>query len=74
MIIKCCLGTAFINAVFYGVKNDGTINVNETSDNALISKEGPCSSSASVNVNPPAPTTTRKHVLQVSTYQVIKSN
>lgn len=49
-------GTAFINAVFYGNKNGG----NEA-DGA--------SSSNTVSLS--GPTTTRKHVLQTSTYQVI---
>lgn len=51
------MGTAYINAVFYGVKNGDVEN-----------KDGASSSSSTTIVN--APTTTRKHVLQVSTYQV----
>lgn len=55
-------GTAYINAVFYGRKaNDSDKD-----------KDGPSSSSSGCAV----PTTTRKHILQVSTYQVseLKSN
>lgn len=49
-------GTAYINAVFYGRKaNDSDKD-----------KDGPSSSSSGCAV----PTTTRKHILQVSTYQV----
>lgn len=50
------MGTSYINAVFYGVKNDPTEN-----------KDGPSSSSTATITGP---TNTRKHVLQVSTYQV----
>jgi cullin 3 len=49
------MGTAYINAVFYGIKNDP-----ENKDGA--------SSSSSATLN--GPTTTRKHILQVSTYQM----
>lgn len=50
------MGTAYINAVFYGTKSS-----------EVDSRDGACSSSAqSISV----PTTTRKHVLQVSTYQM----
>ncbi|KAH8402951.1 hypothetical protein KR222_000765, partial [Zaprionus bogoriensis] len=49
-------GTAYINAVFYGRKaNDSDKD-----------KDGPSSSSSGCAV----PTTTRKHILQVSTYQM----
>jgi hypothetical protein len=59
------LGTAFINAVFYGVKNDG--GNGEKDENGCGSKETACTSSGTAVA---APTTVRKHVLQVSTYQV----
>ncbi|ALC39739.1 Cul-4 [Drosophila busckii] len=50
------MGTAYINAVFYGRKaNDSDKD-----------KDGPSSSSSGCAV----PTTTRKHILQVSTYQM----
>jgi len=50
------IGTAYINAVFYGRKA-----VESEKD-----KDAPSSSSSGCGV----PTTTRKHILQVSTYQV----
>ncbi|XP_055838001.1 cullin-3 isoform X1 [Episyrphus balteatus] len=51
------MGTAYINAVFYGTKSE-----------CEKDKDGP-SSSLSTSTNG-GPTTTRKHVLQVSTYQM----
>lgn len=49
------MGTSYINAVFYGVKSDA-----ENKDGASSSSSAPIS----------GPTSTRKHILQVSTYQV----
>ena len=58
------LGTAFINAVFFGVKLDSGV---EPPDSLIgAPREAACSSSASIAI----PLNTRKHVLQVSTYQV----
>ncbi|XP_037957132.1 cullin-3 isoform X2 [Teleopsis dalmanni] len=53
------MGTAYINAVFYGRKNDTEKD-----------KDGPSSSVMSSTTNFQVPTTTRKHILQVSTYQM----
>ncbi|XP_064535288.1 cullin-3-A isoform X1 [Drosophila montana] len=50
------MGTAYINAVFYGRK----------ASDSDKDKDGPSSSSSGCAV----PTTTRKHILQVSTYQM----
>lgn len=52
-------GTVYINAVFFGTKG-------ETEKD----KDGPSSSSPGIV----SPTTTRKHILQVSTYQVSTSS
>lgn len=60
------LGTAFINAVFYGIKSENGGNGSGENNENGNSKEGACSSSAGITL----PTTTRKHVLQVSTYQM----
>lgn len=58
------LGTAFINAVFYGVKLESGA---EPPDSLIgAPREAACSSSATIAI----PLNTRKHVLQVSTYQV----
>lgn len=60
-------GTAFINAVFYGIKTENGSGGTGSGENENgSSKEGACSSSGVLAL----PTTTRKHVLQVSTYQV----
>lgn len=53
------IGTAYINAVFYGSKSS-----------ECDKDDGPSSSSTT----PAVPTTTRKHILQVSTYQVSEIN
>lgn len=53
------LGTAFINSVFYGSKQDA----GNESEAGNVKDVSACNSSGTVQL--------RKHVLQVSTYQVI---
>ncbi|CRL00700.1 CLUMA_CG013957, isoform A [Clunio marinus] len=55
------LGTAFMNAVFFGVKQDAGA---ESETNGACKESTSCSSSGMLNLP------TRKHVLQVSTYQM----
>ncbi|XP_063696703.1 cullin-3-like [Culicoides brevitarsis] len=50
------LGTAFINAVFYGSKSGANVDADGASSSNAVASSGP--------------TTTRKHVLQTSTYQM----
>lgn len=57
IIVNVFSGTAYINAVFYGSKSNSS---------ECDKDDGPSSSSTT----PGVPTTTRKHILQVSTYQV----
>uniref|UniRef100_W8AVA3 Cullin-3 n=1 Tax=Ceratitis capitata TaxID=7213 RepID=W8AVA3_CERCA len=53
------MGTAYINAVFYGRKADSDKD-----------KDGPTSSMSSSSNGCTVPASTRKHILQVSTYQM----
>ena len=63
------LGNACLNAVFYGRK---VVDAAAAAANAEKDKEAPSSSmSSSSSSGCTIPTTTRKHILTVSTYQVL---